>query len=186
MIEIIIIVFIFLLAVIANKGFGGIKDKEVRGIYLIFVGFLIQLIIFNGKFSHSSLNFLTPTFYIISLFVLLVFLLMNLHYRGMLITAVGFSLNLITIITNKGFMPQDLSKLRLVGEYKKIELLQKYGNFYNATIMSPKTHLNLFADRITIPALKPLIAVYSIGDLIILTGICVFIIEFFKKENTNS
>jgi len=182
MIEIIIIVFIFLLAIIVNKGFGGIKDKEVRAIYLIFVGFLIQLIIFNEKFSHSSLSFLTPAFYIISLFVLLVFLIMNLHYKGMLITAIGFSLNLVVILANKGFMPQDLSKLRLIGQYQKAKLLTEYGQFYNATIMSPKTHLNFFADRITIPALKPLIAVYSIGDLIILTGICIFIIEFFKKD----
>ncbi len=182
MIEIIIIAFVFLLTVIVNKGFNSIKDKEVRAIYLIFVGFLIQLVIFNKKFSCSSLSFLTPTFYIISLFVLLIFLIMNLHYRGMQIAAIGFSLNLVVILVNRGFMPQDLSKLKLVGQYQKVKLLVKSGHFYNAMIMSSKTHLNFFADRITIPELKPLVAVYSIGDLIILIGICVFIVEFFRRD----
>ncbi|MCD6107304.1 MAG: DUF5317 domain-containing protein [Caldisericaceae bacterium] len=181
MIEIIVLAFVFVIALVINKGVSGIKSKEVRAVYLIFVGFLIQLLIFNEKFSNSPFSSATPIFYVISLFILLAFLLLNLHYRGILISMVGFSLNLLVILANKGFMPQDLSKLELVGAHTKIVLLQQYGTFYNAMIMSEKTHLNFLGDNITAQLLNPFVGVYSIGDIIILLGLCVFIFEFLKK-----
>ncbi|MEA3314145.1 MAG: DUF5317 family protein [Caldisericota bacterium] len=181
MIEIIILASVFVIALVINKGVSGIKNKEVKAVYLIFIGFLMQLLIFNGKFSNSIFSSTTPIFYIVSLFILLTFLLLNLHYKGILITSVGFSLNLLVILVNGGFMPQNLSKLELVGAYAKIALLRQYGTFYNATIMTEKTHLNFLGDNITAQLLNPFVGVYSIGDIIIFLGLCVFIFEFLKK-----
>lgn len=181
MIEIVVLAFVFVIALVINKGVSGIKNKEVKAVYLIFIGFLIQLFIFNEKFSNSIFSSATPIFYVVSLFILLAFLLLNLHYKGILVASVGFSLNLLVILGNKGFMPQDLSKLELVGAHTKIALLRQYGTFYNATIMSEKTHLNFLGDNITTQLLNPFVGVYSIGDIIILLGLCIFIFEFFKK-----
>jgi len=180
-IEIIVLAFVFVIALVVNKGVSGIKNKEVKAVYLMFIGFLIQLLIFNEKFSNSIFSSTTPIFYVVSLFILLKFLLLNLHYKGMLIAMIGFSLNLLVILGNKGFMPQNLAKLELVGAHANIALLQQYGTFYNATIMSEKTHLNFLGDNITAHLLNSFVGVYSIGDIIILLGLCVFIFEFFKK-----
>ena len=108
MIEIVVLAFVFVIALVINKGVSGIKNKEVKAVYLIFIGFLIQLFIFNEKFSNSIFSSATPIFYVVSLFILLAFLLLNLHYKGILVASVGFSLNLLVILGNKGFMPQDL------------------------------------------------------------------------------
>ncbi len=81
-------------------------------------------------------------------------------------------------------MPQDINKLYVVGEKTKAELILQYGHFYNATLMSKNTHLNIFGDRIIIPFLKSLSAVYSIGDVIIVIGICIFIFEYMRNDRT--
>jgi len=182
MLLIIIIIAIVGISAAINKGFKGIKKKELKGILLLIVGFAIQLLIFNEHFAKSKISNFTPLLYIISLLILYIFLLLNLNYKGIKITLIGFSLNVITIIANKGYMPQDINKLYVVGEKTKAELILQYGHFYNATLMSKNTHLNIFGDRIIIPFLKSLSAVYSIGDVIIIIGICIFIFEYMRNN----
>ncbi len=178
-----IIVICIIIAAIANKGFGGVEKKTFKGFYLIFIGFALQVLIFNEKFTNSHYNYLTPYIYILSLFVLLVVVLLNLRYTGMRIALLGFIANIVVIIANKGYMPQDIRKLQAMGEFDKIELLNKLGSYYNGTIMSSKTHLNFLGDIIAPTFLKPYASVYSIGDVILVIGLCYFIFEFLRKNS---
>ena len=172
----------FIIAIIVNHGVKGIEEKSVKGFYLIFIGFGIQLAIFNEKFATSGFSYLTPYFYILSLLLLMLFLLLNLKYKGIKITMLGFLLNFIVIVANKGYMPQDPEKLVLMKEFEKIELLNKFGAFYNGTLMTYKTHFNFLGDIIAVPILKPYGSVYSIGDVFITIGITIFIFELLKFE----
>ncbi len=182
MLLIIIILSAFTVSLFINKGFKGIEKKELNGIRFLIIGFAIQLLIFNKHFAKSKISNFTPLLYIISLLILYIFLLLNLNYKGIGITLIGFSMNIITIIANKGYMPQDINKLYIIGEKTKAKLILQYGHFYNATVMSKNTHLNIFSDRIIIPFLKSLSAVYSIGDVIIIIGICIFIFEYMRND----
>ncbi len=182
MLFIVLILLSFIISIIINRGFGGIENKEIQAGYLIVVGFAIQIAIFNDKFAASSLNKLTPFLYIISLIILLIFLLLNINYKGILISLTGFLLNFVAILANGGYMPQDLGKLKLIGETGKVKLLQKFGYFYNARIMNNKTHLNFLGDRIVLPFPKSISSVYSIGDIIIVIGICLFIFEYMTVK----
>lgn len=179
---VLIIVTVTIIAIIVNKGVKGIEKKEVRHPYLIVIGFLIQIAIFNERFASSSFSKFTPFLYIVSLLILLVFLITNFNYNGIKIALIGFILNLIVIIANGGYMPQDLAKLNIAGLGEKAKLLQESEHFYNAIMMSENTYLNFLGDIIVIPQLKPIGSVYSIGDIFIIIGICVFIFEFFKRE----
>jgi hypothetical protein len=175
-------VIAIILAIIINRGVRGIENKPFRGFSLIIVGFSLQLIIFNDKFANSSYSYLTPYIYVLSLFVLLAVVLLNLNYTGMRITLVAFLLNAIVIIANYGYMPQDIAKLELMGETEKVELLTKFGHYYNGTVMSTSTHLNFLGDIIAPTFLKPYAGVYSIGDIILIIGLCYFIFEFLKRK----
>jgi hypothetical protein len=177
-----IVILSTFIAIIANKGLRGIEHKKVEQFYLILLGFAIQLVIFNEKFSYSKLNFLTPILYIYSLLILLIFMVLNLQYKGIKIAGIGFLSNLAVIVSNGGYMPQDLLKIKLVWGQEKVELLKQFGHFYNGIIMSPNTHLNFLGDIIAIPKLKFLMGVYSIGDVFITMGIAIFIFEFLKFE----
>ena len=179
----IIVVAVTIVAIAVNKGVKGIENKEVKFVYLIFLGFLIQIAIFNQRFASSSLNKFMPFLYIVSLIVLLVFVIANSQrYLGMKVAFVGSVLNFIVIAANGGYMPQDINKLYLAGLSSKAELLQASGKFYNAIIMSENTRLNFLGDVIAIPQLKPIASVYSIGDMFLVLGICIFIFEFFKNK----
>jgi hypothetical protein len=178
----IIVVISIVIAVIVNKGLRGIEHKKVEQFYLILLGFAIQLVIFSQEFSYSKLNFLTPILYIYSLFILLIFMVLNLQYKGIKIAGIGFLSNLAVIVSNDGYMPQDIPKLELVWGQGKVELLKQAGHFNNAISMSPNTHLNFLSDIIAIPKPRFLIGVYSIGDVVITIGITIFIFEFLKFE----
>ncbi len=181
MLLIIIVLLAFILAVIANKGPQGIENKNLRGLYLVFIGFLIQIIIFNEKFVKSIFSKYTGIIYIISLVFLLTFLLLNLKYIGVRIISIGYLMNVLVITLNKGYMPQSSKALKMAGEIKKLSLLEKYGHYYNAVLMNNETHLNILGDKIFFPFLGKIGAVYSVGDLVIMAGIFVFIFELFKK-----
>jgi hypothetical protein len=178
----IIVVISIVIAVIVNKGLRGIEHKKVEQFYLILLGFAIQLVIFSQEFSYSKLNFLTPILYIYSLFILLIFMVLNLQYKGIKIAGIGFLSNLAVIVSNDGYMPQDIPKLELVWGQGKVELLKQAGHFNNAILMSPNTHLNFLSDIIAIPKPRFLMGVYSIGDVFITIGITIFIFEFLKFE----
>ena len=178
----IIVLIAIIIAVIVNKGLRGIEHKKVEQFYLILLGFAIQLVIFSREFSYSKLNFLTPILYIYSLLILLIFMVLNLQYKGIKIAGIGFLSNLAAIVSNGGYMPQDLMKIELVWGQEKVELLKQTGHFNNAISMSPNTHLNFLSDIIAIPKPRFLMGVYSIGDVFITIGIAVFIFEFLKFE----
>jgi hypothetical protein len=178
----IIVLIAIIIAVIVNKGLKGIEHKKVEQFYLILLGFAIQLIIFSQEFSYSKLNFLTPILYIYSLFILLIFMVLNLQYKGIKIAGIGFLSNLTVIVSNGGYMPQNLLKLELVWGQEKVELLKQAGHFNNAISMSPNTHLNFLSDIIAIPKPGFLMGIYSIGDVFITIGITIFIFEFLKFE----
>jgi membrane-associated HD superfamily phosphohydrolase len=178
----IIVVISIVIAVIINKGLRGIEHKKVEQFYLILLGFAIQLVIFSQEFSYSKLNFLTPILYIYSLLILLIFMVLNLQHKGIKIAGIGFLSNLAVIVSNDGYMPQDIPKLELVWGQGKVELLKQAGHFNNAISMSPNTHLNFLSDIIAIPKPRFLMGVYSIGDVVITIGITIFIFEFLKFE----
>ncbi len=175
-----IIILSTVLAIIINKGVDGIERKSFKGFVLIFIGFGLQLAIFNDKFAFSKYANLTPYIYILSLLTLLTVLMLNLRYFGMKIALLGFLQNCITIIANGGYMPQDLSKLELIGNFEKAELLRKFGHFYNGIAITENTHLKFLSDIIVIPSPKFLASIYSIGDIFISIGLIIFIFEFLK------
>ncbi len=185
MLLLLLILAAFLLAIIKYKNIKNIEHKNIKLYWLILLGFAIQIAIFNEKFAQSKLNYLTPTLYILSLIVLLIFLLANFkEYYGIKVTTVGFILNIIVILANKGYMPQSIKQLALSGQMEKIKLLTKYGHFYNATVMTNKTRLNLLGDRILLSMFGKFKTVYSIGDIIIMIGMAIFVFELFAPDKS--
>lgn len=184
MIFLVIIGICLVIAILINKGISGIEKKTFRGFPLIFVGFSLQIVIFSERFFYSNYRYLTPYIYILSLLILLSVILLNLRYRGMRIALIGFLSNLIVIIANGGYMPQDINKLQIMGKLGKVEMLSKFGKYYNGIVMSQDTKLNFLGDIIAPTFIKPYASVHSIGDIILVAGLCYFIFEFLRKEKS--
>ncbi|MGC8972423.1 MAG: DUF5317 family protein [bacterium] len=183
MLYLIAITICSVIAILVNKGIRGIEKKTFRGFYLIIIGFALQIVIFSEKFFYSGYRYLTPYIYILSLLLLLTAILLNLRYNGMKIALIGFLSNLTVIVANGGYMPQDINKLQIMGKIDKVENLSRFGRYYNGIIMSQETRLNFLGDIIAPTFLKPYAGVHSIGDIILIAGLCYFIFEFLSKEN---
>ncbi len=182
MILLIIVLVSFIISVIINRGIKGIENKEVSGFYFVLIGFIIQIVIFNEKFASSPYEKYTPILYIVSLFIILIFMLLNFtRYMGIKIMTVGFISNITVITANKGFMPQNLDLLTKSGQIEKVKMLKTYNHFYNAILMSKHTRFNFLGDRIMLSLFGKFKTVYSIGDIIIMIGVAIFIFELFKK-----
>ncbi|MCD6427584.1 MAG: DUF5317 domain-containing protein [Caldisericaceae bacterium] len=189
MILLIIVLTSFAFSVIINKGLSGIKNKEINGFSFVIIGFIIQILIFNEKFANSSYKNYTPFLYVVSLFIIFAFMIMNFkRYLGIKIMSLGFILNILVIVANGGFMPQQIDLLIKSGQLEKVKMLKTYGHFYNAILMNEHTHLNMLGDRILLSLFGKFKTVYSIGDIIIMVGVAIFIYELFKKpaEKTKS
>lgn len=171
-----------IIAVIVNRGFEGVKTNPIRGFYLLILGFIIQLSIFNNAFASSKYADLTPYFYIASLLILMTFIALNFDYLGMKIVFSGSLLNFIAIISNSGYMPQYIDKLEIAKEFEKINLLKLYGHYYNGILGSENTHFKLLTDIFAIGTPSLIAGVYSIGDFIVILGLVIFIFEFTKTK----
>lgn len=182
MLYLIAIVVSLLIAILVNKGIKGIEEKQFRGFPFAIMGFALQILIFSERFFYSNYRDLTPYIYILSLLSLLTVILLNLRYKGMRIALIGFLSNLTVIIANGGYMPQDIDKLQMMGKLDKVEMLSKFGKYYNGIVMSERTRLNFLGDIIAPTFLRPYASVHSIGDIILLVGLCYFIFEFLRKE----
>jgi len=177
-----VIIVCLIVAIFINGGVRGIENKSFHGFPLIVVALVLQIIVFNERFFYSPYRYLTPYIYVSSLLMLFTVMLLNLRYKGLRIAIIGFLSNLTVIIANKGYMPQDIDKLKAMGKLENVDMLNRFGAYYNGIIMSSNTRLNFLGDIIAPTFLKSYGTVQSIGDIILIIGLCYFIFELFQKE----
>ncbi|MGB9682303.1 MAG: DUF5317 family protein [bacterium] len=182
MASLVVIIVCLIVAISINKGIRGIEKKPFRGFSLVLIAMTLQVVIFNERFFYSPYRYLTPYIYVSSLFMLLTVILLNLQYRGLRIVLIGFLSNLVVIVANRGYMPQDISKLEAMGKLENVEILNRFGTYYNGIVMSSKTHLNFLGDIIAPTFLRSYGTVQSVGDIILIIGLCYFVFELFRKE----
>jgi hypothetical protein len=96
-------------------------------------------------------------------FMLGLFLVANRHIPGLLVIALGGTLNFAAIASNGGVMPADPDAIAAAG------IAQKAGDFTNsaATTGAP---LGFLGDVFHTPAWLPIHNVYSVGDIEIVVG----------------
>jgi len=180
---ILIPIIIVLSIILGYKRGGSLKNFlniEFKRLIFIFIGFIIQVIIFTSYFQLSSLKIYTGVFFIISYIIVFITIYSNFHLKSVRLIGTGFFLNFIVILFNKGYIPVSIDALKKVNAYEKIKFLKEYTTFNNCILMSAKTKLNLLGDIIPIKYINQVI---SIGDIIILLGFFLFIQEGMLKKN---
>lgn len=179
---IIIPLIIILSIIIGYLRKGSLKNFlniELKRLSFIFFGFLIQIIIFSSYFQLSSFKKFTGLFFIISYVIVFITIYSNLHLKSIRVVGLGFLLNFLVILFNKGYMPVSIDSLSKVNAYEKIKLLKEYTTFNNCILMSSKTKLNFLGDIVPIKFINQVI---SIGDIFILLGFFFFIQEGMLKK----
>ncbi len=146
------------------------QPPELRHLWLVFAGFLPQLVTFYLPVSRQNISgFLLP----FSQALLLAFAWLNRRLPGMMILLLGTALNFTVIAANRGFMPispQTASHLISQAVLENIQPGERFGT--KDILLNPEdTRFEWLADRFLPPAWSAYQVAFSLGDVLIAFGI---------------
>ncbi len=144
---------------------------KLRGLWLILVALIIQLLIFPLGPREPIIRVGTPYLHLLSYLCLFVFIGLNWRYFEFLLMGTGLALNLLVISANGGYMPASATALRRAGLEGVAATLEQGLHHGNTVLMSPQTRLNFLGDLLYLPASIPLANAFSVGDLLLALGI---------------
>jgi hypothetical protein len=138
-----------------------LADVKLRAAWLAGAAIAIQVVIVS--ILPGSIGALGDPLHMASYLLLGMFAWLNRGITGLPIVALGGLSNFICITLNGGVMPADPDALRAIGRSPSS------GEFINSTALAhPK--LAFLGDIIPTPASWPVSNIYSVGDLLILSG----------------
>jgi len=151
---------------------------EIKGIYLFFIGGLLQLLLFAIADEQGSgfERLLYEQFYVLHLLtyvIIMIPILLNLNWRSLNLMGLGSLLNFIPIAANQGKMP--------------VALPAPYAlNFdLGHVLLESGTKFKVLSDVIFIGPPYPMPKIMSIGDLLIMAGVFWLIQSAMMIEDTN-
>lgn len=192
---------ILLPAVLAGLLFGWLASKwhgttwqlpQLQHIWLVPIFFLPQFVAFYLPATRNHLSILaSAAFLLISQIGLLLFCLVNLRLPGMLLLTVGLSFNLLAIITNSGLMPlSTVTAAQLVPAslLANLPVGTRFSPGSKDILLFPEMiNLPWLSDRFVGPTWIPYRFAYSLGDILISTGVFLLLAlpNFQRKVQKN-
>jgi len=158
------------------KWTGGTWQPPVfRALWLVFVGFLPQMMSFYLPSTRRLLpNEFASVSLVISQLALLGFAILNVHLPGMPVLLAGLALNLTVILVNGGWMPLPLNVAAKLADSSTLSKLQIGERISSASkdILLPESEIILpwLADRFVPPSFVPYRFAFSLGDICIAVG----------------
>ena len=139
---------------------------------LIFVGFLAQVVLFSD-FVAERVGAAGPPLYVISTLAVGIAVVRNARLPGMPLIILGAASNMAAILANGGFMPAAPGALAWLGKAAPVV-------YSNSTVVAQPA-LELLTDRFALPAALPFANVFSVGDVLLGTGVAVLIAVTMRR-----
>lgn len=163
-----------LLGLLARGRLAGLAALRLRWAWLAVAGLIVQVALFSES-GYTLAGATAPAIYVASTAAVFVAVLRNLRITGMPLVALGSLSNLIAITSNGGFMPADPAALHAAG-------LDGPGSHTNSVVLENPAFEPL-TDIFAIPASLPLANVFSVGDVLLGTGIVWVIVAAMRRAN---
>jgi hypothetical protein len=155
----------------------GVAALRLRWIPLVFAGLLAQVILFSGPVS-DRVGSLGPILYVGSTALVLVAVLRNVRLPGLVVVAAGGACNFAAIVANGGYMPASPGALAAIGHALS-------STYSNSTVVT-RPALEPLTDIFFLPRWIPFSNVFSIGDVLIATGVAVVIAWAMRGSRATS
>jgi len=169
----------------------GLAQARLRFTPLFILAMLVRVVMFEtplgetawGRAAVPWVNIGVPA-------ALLVVLLPSLQHWGVRLAVLGVACNLLAITANGGWMPlQPDLLIQIKGEaagQAAIEELARGDEATNVMLAMEQTRLVALTDIFALPAWVPFPNVFSIGDVLTLLGITLWIIEMMRTRDSNA
>ena len=168
------------LSIVAGLLMGGrldrLADVQFRWGWLVFVGLLVQVILFAGPVARA-VGDAGPAIYVASTAAVLVAVIRNVRIPGLAVVAVGAASNLLAIVANGGVMPASPEAVAGLGPA---------GEGFSNSVVKADPVLRPLTDVFAMPAWVPLANVFSVGDVLIGVGVALVIALGMRGHATNA
>jgi hypothetical protein len=166
--RVLIVLAVVVVAVLRGGSLRAFATLRLRYIPLVLGGFLLQLLIFpltgDGLLPAQAI----APLYLLSMALLVWWVWLNRHLPGILLIGSGVVMNLAAIAANGGVMPIDPDAAAYAG---KLALAESEVALNNSLPSDDDVRLWLLTDIFPVPAGIPFATVYSLGDVLLTTGI---------------
>ncbi len=180
---VIVIMIIGCVALITGGKITNLKNIRFRHSWLVFVAVAIKIITnSNLRFVLGIPDGLAPKLYVISLLLVVVFIIFNMHLRGLSLVGLGLISNLTAIVFNSGYMPVKIEYLNLVSSPEELVKISQGLPLYNHIAAGPSTKFYFLSDIFLMPHWILITRVFSIGDVILTIGGAIFIWTSLKPN----
>lgn len=172
------LIFAVIIGYILKGNIKNLENLDIKKIYLVFLSFFIELfiiiIIRKGFFDIGIFTYMLD---FIMYILLLIFIYFNRKNKYIVLMGLGFLLNAIPIFLNGGVMPVSARAAEIAGITLDIS---KEGLY---SLINENTKLWFLGDIIPLTFLRNF--AISIGDIIAVVGLMLFIITGMKKTAKN-
>ncbi|MGI5838207.1 MAG: DUF5317 domain-containing protein [bacterium] len=147
-----------------------------RRLYLVFIALGIQVGIFSVWSEGLTRNAaLKPALHLLSYFLIALVVWSNRQLPGFPLLGAGMLLNFLVISLNGGHMPANADNLAKIGYPEAAALLAGGQTVNNSVLLDSGTRLGYLSDIFYLPGPFPSPNIFSLGDVLIATGIFIFL-----------
>jgi hypothetical protein len=141
---------------------------------LAIAGLAAQIVLFSPAVAEL-IGDAGPPLYVASTIAVVAVVVRNITVApGLALVALGAIANLLAIVANGGYMPVTPEALAASGRV--------VSDAYSNSLESARPALELLVDRFAMPAQIPLANVFSIGDVIVGTGIVIVLVSAMRAN----
>jgi Family of unknown function (DUF5317) len=155
------------LALLCGGRLGRISSLKLRGLWLFFLAFGIQVVAFPFAFlPWTTGEDAAKALWLVSYGCLLAAAVLNRRILGAQVVALGMALNLVAILANGGRMPATPEAMEAAG----LSFAVKHNS-----VAAAQPNVPWVVDRFAAPDWVPLTNVFSVGDVVIAIGAFVLV-----------
>lgn len=180
---VIVVIAVAIVALLTGGSLSNLKNLQFKFPWLVLVAVALKII------TNSSLRYtlgisdqLAPKLYMVSLGLVALFVILNISLRGLALIGLGLISNLAAIFFNGGYMPLKREYFMLLASPGELEKINQGLPVYNYIATGPDTRLYYLSDIFQMPHWIFITKVFSVGDVLITLGGCIFIWHFLKTS----
>lgn len=180
---VIVVIAVAIVALLTGGRLSNLKNIQFKFPWLVLVAVALKIITnSNLRYTLGISDQLAPKLYMVSLGLVALFVILNINLRGLFLIGLGLLGNLAAIFFNGGYMPLKREYFVMIASPEELEKISQGLPAYNYIATGPETRLYYLSDIFQMPHWIFITKVFSVGDVLITLGGCIFVWYFLKTS----